>query len=182
MPMNPASNLILVGPTGAGKTSIGKRVAERFSLKFVDVDHAITEHAGATIPAIFENLGEAGFREHERTVLRALLAEQEQLISTGGGAVLDAGNRELMRQRGFVVHLRVGVEAQLRRLGRCTNRPLLQRPDREQVLREMAIAREPFYAEVADLTLDTDHLMPPEATARLIRLLANRWQRNENSA
>jgi shikimate kinase len=180
--MNPASNLILVGPTGAGKTSIGKRVAERFSLKFVDVDHAITEHAGATIPAIFENLGEAGFREHERTVLRALLAEQEQLISTGGGAVLDAGNRELMRQRGFVVHLRVGVEAQLRRLGRCTNRPLLQRPDREQVLREMAIAREPFYAEVADLTLDTDHLMPPEATARLIRLLANRWQRNENSA
>lgn len=182
MPMNPASNLILVGPTGAGKTSIGKRVAERFGLKFVDVDHAITEHAGATIPVIFENLGEAGFREHERTVLRALLAQQGQLISTGGGAVLDAGNRELIRQRGFVVHLRVGVEAQLQRLGRCSNRPLLQRPDREQVLRDMAIAREPFYAEVADLTLDTDHLMPPEATARLIRLLASRWQRNENSA
>jgi shikimate kinase len=114
--------------------------------------------------------------------LRALLGEQKQLISTGGGAVLDAGNRELIRQRGFVVYLRVSVEAQLRRLGRCTNRPLLQRPDREQVLQEMAIAREPFYAEVADLALDTDHLMPPEATARLIRLLASRWQRTENSA
>lgn len=180
--MNPASNLILVGPTGAGKTSVGKRVAERFGLKFVDVDHAIVEHAGATIPAIFENLGEAGFRERESMVLRELLAENRQLISTGGGAVLDAGNRELIRQRGFVVYLRVSVEAQLRRLGRCTNRPLLQRPDREQVLQDMAIAREPFYAEVADLALDTDHLLPPEATARLIRLLASQWQRTENSA
>lgn len=180
--MNPASNLILVGPTGAGKTSIGKRVAERFGLQFVDVDQAIAEHSGATIPAIFENVGEAGFRERESTVLRELLGEQRQLIATGGGAILDAGNRALICQGGFVVYLRVSVEAQLRRLGRCTNRPLLQRPDREQVLREMAVVREPLYAEVADLALDTDHLMPPEATARLIRLLASRWQRTENFA
>ncbi len=177
--MNPASNLILVGPTGAGKTSIGKRIAERFGLRFVDVDQAIVERSGASIPTLFEHVGEAGFRERECAALKRVLADGGQLVSTGGGAVLDAGNRRLMRGSGYVIHLRVGVDAQLKRLGRCANRPLLQREDREQALRDMARVRDPLYAEVADLALDTDQLTPSEATAQLTRQLLLHWQRIE---
>ncbi|MET1162426.1 MAG: shikimate kinase, partial [Pseudoxanthomonas sp.] len=116
--MNPAPNLILVGPMGAGKTSIGRRLAERFGLEFADVDQAVVERCGATINTIFEHVGETGFREREKAALTQLLAQEGKLVSTGGGAVLDYDNRLLMQKRGFVVYLRVGVEAQLKRLGR----------------------------------------------------------------
>lgn len=180
--MNPAPNLILVGPMGAGKTCIGKRLAERCGLQFVDADQAIVERTGATINTIFEHVGEAGFREREKSALQQLLAQDGQLISTGGGSVLDAENCERMRRRGFVVYLRVSVEAQLKRLGRDRTRPLLQRPDRAQVLRELAAAREPLYTRVADLTLDTDGLSPNAACAELACMLAAHWQRGERAA
>ncbi|GAB2503545.1 shikimate kinase [Pseudoxanthomonas sangjuensis] len=180
--MNPAANLILVGPMGAGKTSIGKRLAERFGLRFVDVDHAIVEHSGASIPMLFEHVGEAGFRQREREMLAQVLAGEGQLVATGGGAVLDADNRRRMRERGFVVYLRVGVESQLKRVGRDRNRPLLQAADREQVLRDLSAAREPLYREIADLTLDTDGLNPHEATCALVGQLAAQWQRGGHAA
>ncbi|MCW4454968.1 shikimate kinase [Flavobacterium sp. MXW15] len=177
--MNPAPNLILVGPMGAGKSCIGRRLAERFSLEFVDADQAIVEAAGASITSIFEHAGEAGFREREREVLAALLERRGILLSTGGGAVLDAGNRRLIRERGFVVYLRVSVRAQLQRLQRDRTRPLLQREDREQLLQSMARQRDPLYREVADLTMDTDAYTPAEATAQLVVRLAAQWQMTE---
>lgn len=175
--MNPAPNLILIGPMGAGKTCIGRRLAERFTLDFVDADQAIVDAAGASIATIFEHAGEAGFRQHERDVLHALLDGSGQLVSTGGGAVLDPDNRQAIARRGFVVYLRVSVAAQLERLARDRTRPLLQRPDREQVLQEMAALRDPLYQALADLTLDTDLYTPAEATAQLVLRLATQWQR-----
>jgi shikimate kinase len=174
--MNPASNLVLVGPMGAGKSSIGRRLAERFGLDFVDADTFIEQRCGATIASIFDHVGEAGFRERERAALAELLARDGLLLATGGGAVLDPGNRRLLGERGFVVYLRAGVEAQLKRLARDRSRPLLQRPDREQVLVDMAALREPYYQEVADLVMDTDGHTASEAASRLGMLLAQRWQ------
>ena len=177
--MKTAPNLVLVGPMGAGKSSIGRRLAGRFGLAFFDADHEIEKRTGANVTTIFQCEGEAGFRARERTVLDQLLAGERQLIATGGGAVLDAGNRQRMRARGFVVHLHVSVAHQLARLARDRNRPLLATEDREQVLRSLSEMRAPLYAEVADLRLDTDALTPPEACARLGGLLAQQWTLGE---
>lgn len=175
--MNPAPNLVLVGPMGAGKTSIGRRLAEHFALAFVDADRRIEAQAGASIATVFECEGEAGFRARERAVLAHLLAGDTQVIATGGGAVLDADTRALLRSRGFVVHLAVSVDGQLQRLARDRARPLLQRGDRMQVLRDLAQVRAPLYAEVADLVFDTEGLAAPEAARRLGEQLEARWTR-----
>lgn len=175
--MNPASNLILVGPMGAGKTSIGQRLAARFGLRLLDADEEIERESGATVVQLFEREGEAGFRRRESAALVRLLEEEGIVLSTGGGAVLDGGNRSLLRQGGFVVHLEASVEQQLARLAHDRTRPLLARPDREQVLRELAALRTPLYAEVADLVFDPADLDVESASARLAELLARHWQR-----
>src|SRR6185312_8531961 len=116
--MNPAPNLVLVGPMGSGKSSIGKRLAERFRLAFLDADREIEARAGASIGTIFECVGEAGFRSREHAVLAELLATDGAVIATGGGSVLDPRTRQLLRERGFVVHLHVSIAQQLARLSR----------------------------------------------------------------
>lgn len=175
--MNPASNLVLVGPMGAGKTCVGRRLAERYGLRLVDADHEIERLAGASINTIFEIEGEAAFRARESAVLATLLAHDGIVLSTGGGAVLDPDNRRRMRERGFVVHLMVSVEQQLARLARDRSRPLLARGDREQVLRDLSAKRAPLYAEVADLVFDTDAWDSAAGADVLAGELDTRWQR-----
>ncbi len=175
--MKTADNLVLVGPMGAGKTSIGRRLAERLGLQFLDADREIEAHTGASVATIFDCEGEAGFRARERALLGGLLDGTGQLIATGGGAVLAPESRALLRERGFVVHLHADVDAQVARLARDRTRPLLQRPDRDEVLRTLAEQRAPLYAEVADLRYDTSHQTCSEAAASLAHLLGTRWQR-----
>jgi len=175
--MNPAPNLVLVGPMGAGKSSIGRRLAGRFGLAFVDADREVEARTGASIPTIFECEGETGFRAREAATLAELLLRDGLVIATGGGAVLDAGSRQRMRERGFVVHLQVSLARQLERLARDRSRPLLAGDDRTDVLRRLTEARAPLYAEVADLCFDTDTLFPPQAAAQLARLLDAQWTR-----
>lgn len=175
--MNPSANLILVGPMGAGKTCIGQRLAGLCGLRLLDADHEIERDAGMTVTQIFECEGEAGFRSRERAMLARLLDAEGIVLATGGGAVLDAGNRALLRGRGFVVHLQASVEQQLERLAHDRTRPLLARSDRGQVLHELAAIRTPLYAEVADLAFDSAGLDTDTAAMQLASLLAQRWQR-----
>lgn len=179
--MDTAPNLILIGPMGAGKSAIGRRLAERLGLEFVDADRRLEALTGAEIPLIFECEGEAGFRARERALLAELCAGGGQLIATGGGAVLDPDNRRLLRERGLVVHLHASVGQQLRRLHRDRSRPLLQAPDRRQRLLALAAHRDPLYAECADLRLDTDGLTVAQACERLLPTIAHHWRPTETA-
>ncbi|HET7845840.1 MAG TPA: shikimate kinase AroK [Xanthomonadales bacterium] len=175
--MNPASNLFLVGPMGAGKSTIGRRLAGHFGLAFFDLDQEIETRTGATVALIFELEGEPGFRERESSVLAELAAGEGRLVATGGGTVLRDANRELLRRRGFVVYLRASLAQQLARLARDRKRPLLQGPDKRQRLEALAREREPLYAEVADYEVNGADMSPDQAARRIAGALEQQWQR-----
>ena len=156
--MNARSNLILIGPMGVGKTTHGKWLARQLGRSFIDLDAYIENRTGASIADIFELEGEAGFRRRESEALAAVLSEDDQVIATGGGAVLNADNRELMRQRGVVVHLHIPPEQQLQRLANDRKRPLLQGSDRAGRLQQLYEIRTPIYRSCADLTLDLSRM------------------------
>lgn len=150
-------NIFLIGPMGAGKTTVGRRLAQVRDLLFVDSDHEIEARTGVDIPYIFEREGEPGFRRREHQAIEALTARSGIVLATGGGAVLDPQNRRLLAARGVVVYLQASVEQQLARTLRSGNRPLLQQAaDRRTVLEDLLRVRDPLYREIADLVVVTD--------------------------
>lgn len=151
-----AENIILVGPMGSGKTAVGRQLAGRLGLEFIDSDAEIVARTGVDISYIFEREGEAGFRVREAEVIDELTLRGGALIATGGGAVLDAATRQRLRSRGCVVYLRTSVDQQLARTRRNALRPLLANPDPRGTLERLSAVRAPLYDEVADLTVDTD--------------------------
>lgn len=178
-PMNPASNLILIGPMGAGKTSIGRRLASLLDLNFVDADYRLEEVTGVAVPLIFECEGEAGFRQRESQLIAELCQGKNQLIATGGGAVLSPENRRQLQTHGFVVYLQVTVEQQLERLSRDRSRPLLAGGDKREKLLSLSEIRHPLYLEIADLVYRSGDNSVVNAVAGLQQQLLHHWQRAE---
>ena len=152
--------IVLVGLMGAGKTSVGRRLAAALGANFVDSDDEIVDAAGMSIADIFENLGEAHFRDGERRVLARLMAEAPQVIATGGGAFMNDETRALIKARGVSVWLRAELDTLLKRVSGKATRPLLQSGDPREILAGLMKKRHPVYAEadvVVESYLDDPH-------------------------
>ena len=153
--MSKNNSIFLVGLMGAGKTTVGKLLAKQLGKAFIDSDHEIEVRTGVRIPVIFEIEGEAGFRKREEAVIADLVKRPDIVLGTGGGAVLSAYNRELLRTHGTVVYLRGTPEQLYERTRHDRGRPLLQTEDPLARLRELYAQRDPLYREIADLVVDT---------------------------
>jgi shikimate kinase len=148
-------NISLVGLHGSGKSTVGRQLARRLQLPFVDSDQVIEERLGCSIRDYFEREGEEHFRDVEESVIDELTQHQHGVLSTGGGAVLRPANREHLRSRSKVVYLKSLPDELFRRLRHDTHRPLLQVPDSLERLRELFTTRDPLYREVADFVIET---------------------------
>lgn len=175
--MNPSCNLFIVGPTGAGKTSIGRRLADHYGLSFIDIDQEIERVCGVPVSTVFEIEGEAGFRQRERALLEESSQRSGVVMATGAGAVLDPANRRLLAERGYVLWLQATLEQQLERLAQDRQRPLLAGADRAERLTAMAERRTSLYEEIADLAIPGAHETVHAASARSILLIDQHWQR-----
>jgi len=153
--MASTNNIFLVGLMGAGKTTIGRQLAQSLGKQFLDSDHEIEARTGVNIPLIFELEGESGFREREAAVIDELTGRENVVLATGGGAVLREQNRRHLKQRGTVVYLQANVEQLLERTRKDKNRPLLQTADPAARLTALLQEREPLYLELADLVVNT---------------------------
>ncbi|MEZ5844613.1 MAG: shikimate kinase [Hyphomicrobiaceae bacterium] len=164
-------SIVLVGLMGCGKSSIGRRLSSALSLGFVDADDEIERAAGKTIPEIFEDYGEAYFRDGERRVIARLLKHGPQVLATGGGAYMSEETQAAIRERGIAVWLKAELSVLMRRVMRRSNRPLLKAADPEAKMRELMALRYPVYAK-ADLTVETREVPHDIIVGELIETLA----------
>jgi len=151
------NNIILVGPMGSGKTTIGRRLSERLTLDFFDSDHEIVNITGVSIDHIFDVEGEKGFRNRESDVLKKLCSMPNIVLATGGGAVILKENRKLMKKAGSIIYLSSSVDQILRRTAKSKTRPLLEKSNnRRKTITDIIEARDPLYREVSSHIIDTN--------------------------
>lgn len=165
-------NIYLVGPMGAGKSTIGRLLSTELKLEFKDSDKEIEDRCGCNIPWIFDVEGEQGFRDREVLAIDEITQEKDVLMATGGGAVLRPENRLHLKSRGTVVYLNTSVEQQLARTAKDKNRPLLQIDNPREVLTRLMAQRDPLYQEVADITIYTDDRNPKFVVQEILKRLS----------
>lgn len=150
-------NLFLIGPMGAGKTTIGRHLAKMMNRRFYDSDREIESRTGVSVTLIFELENEVGFRKREQEMIDELTQKPDIVLATGGGAVLVEENRRHLHQRGHVIYLRANAEQLFKRTSRDEGtRPLLQTENPQETIRQLLLQREPLYREVAHTIIDTD--------------------------
>ena len=151
-----SKNIVLVGPMGCGKTTVGRQLANKLNQDFFDTDHEIINKTGVSIDHIFDIEGEEGFRQRESQILESLCDMNNIVLATGGGVILLEQNREVLRSAGVVVYLSSSVEQLLRRTAKSKTRPLLENSlDRKKTIIEIVNARDKYYREVATIVVDT---------------------------
>ena len=163
--------IVMVGMMGAGKSAIGRRLAQRLGLPFVDADAEIERAAGCTIEEIFERHGEAAFRDGERRVIARLLDGPVGVLATGGGAFMDPETRARIRSRAITVWLKADLDTLVERVSRRGHRPLLKNGDPRAILTQLLEERGPIYAE-ADITVETGNAPAAATVERVIEALA----------
>lgn len=147
-------SIVLIGLMGAGKTTVGRRLASRLHLPFVDADHEIEEAAGKSIPEIFEEHGEQYFRDGERRVIDRLLQDGTRVLATGGGAYMNAETRDAIARNGIALWLKADFDLLMKRVRRRSNRPLLKNANPESVMRRLIDERYPVYA-LSDVVVES---------------------------
>lgn len=165
--MSGRPQIALIGFMGSGKTTVGALLALELGYTFLDLDHALAERAGMSIPEIFAREGEAGFRRRERSLLLELGDQPGRVLATGGGIVLEPENVAFLRRHGLVVALTADLPEILARIGGGEGRPLLRGPDPMSAAAALWSAREPLYRGAADLIVDTKGLAPPEVARKI---------------
>lgn len=162
-------NIILIGPMGVGKSTVGRQLAKQLKINFIDADQEIEQRTGASINLIFDIEGEPGFREREERLIEELSQKGNIVLATGGGAVLREGNRKNLRRAGIVVYLHAPVDTLLKRTRNSKTRPLLQTGDPAAKLRQLLQERDPLYRQVADIIVDSDRRSAASVARSIIK-------------
>jgi shikimate kinase len=170
--MDATASIFLVGPMGAGKSAVGRKLAEELGREFLDSDEVIESRTGVDIPYIFEREGESGFRSRERQVIDELSQRPGIVLATGGGAAQDPANRVHLGSRGRVVYLHASVDQQLRRTRSGRERPMLKGGDPREILEALMAVRDPQFREIADVIVETDGRRVTAVTREIRRRLA----------
>ncbi len=173
-------SIVLVGIMGAGKTCVGRKLATRLALPFLDADAEIEAAADCTISEIFERYGEAYFRDGERRVIARLLGGEPCVLATGGGAFMDAQTREEIAARGWSVWIQADLDLLVRRTARKTHRPLLRQGDPRAILARLKEARDPVYA-LADIHVESSDAPPEETVEAIVSALERCTQATDAS-